>query len=609
MPATSGSPTQNATSVSTPEELAGTPDSAFESGDLAYVASLWPNASFRLRREPSPLPPDNVSAIKTFSGNGYWEVFAQGSAIASLPNIAALEALDDSALGEGAVAYVATVRSYWQKSTGSSVPVDGITCVATKSGDGVWLRLDIPSQTWASTITWYVDSTTGDDENSGDSSATPLKTVAEFGRRLRFMKRATSYTLNTGDIPTTDSLFMKVELLGTGTRPLFYVKGKKNVVASGTLSAGNTSDPQADIGTYPAGRQASITDNAGRVWVMGQVVYFTSGNAKNGCAFVTRNLGAGVARVGQPFLTTGADNAFTTVLSSANSPTNGTTYDIVEYAKWNAPVYINADIFIYFSLYDFNESTASFDAVVRNLRFRESVFSRNFSVWNAGQLVENIQTTGCCIGTGLTSASTSLTGMSFLQLFQNTVFIYNRLAPTSKNVFFDGCTFQGDSGSLGSLDVGYSGTQPSPPTLVGLRNVNAFWDWGAGIGGGAITVMNGARLAVLNNLSGSQNFIMGSGGNIGVLAIAGGEFIYPPTTNASYVPRLIGTTMDLLVDSLDGAADGSANSPIPALVPNAVVPNTLTLRLANGAGWAKWESSFKRRLLSHWTRSAITSWS
>ena len=618
MPAVSGSPTQNATSVSTPEDLSGTPDSAFEEGDLAYVAALWPNATFRLRREPSPLPPDWVSAIETYSGNGYWEVFAQGSSIVSLPNIAALEALDDSAMGEGAVAYVSTVRSYWQKLKNVSATVDGITIVPTKSGDGVWVRLFIANQTWATTTTWYVDSVNGNDENTGSSAGSALKTVAEFARRLRFMNRATTYTLQVdGDVSAKDSLFMKIDLLGSGVRPSLYVKGRKNVVSNGTLSAGNTSDPQADIVTYPAGKQASITDDSGRAWTLGQVVYFTSGNANNGCCFVMRDLGGGTARVSQPFLTSTADNSFTTVLSSANSPANGTTYDVVEYTKWGASIGVSSNVSFIFMRFDFNEGAASFDMTAFSLRFRECVFSKSFSVWNTGQVVGSVQTTGCCIGTGITGFRTSLSGISPLQYFQNSAFVYNRLAPTSKNVFFDGCTFQGDSdyaavppfiGSLGSLDIGYSGTQPSPPTFVGLRNVNAFWDWGVGIGGGAITVMNGAMAGVLNNLTGPENFIMGSGGSIGVQAISGGQFLYPPQLNATYVPRLIGNTMDLLIDNLDGAVDGNAKCPIPALVPNAVVPNTLTLRLPNGAGWAKWNSSFSRRLLSHWTRSAINAW-
>lgn len=68
MPAVSGSPTQNSTSVASTLDLAGVPDDAFKAGDLAYVDGI---GSYRLVRA-MPVPPGNVPA---YSGNGYWEPF------------------------------------------------------------------------------------------------------------------------------------------------------------------------------------------------------------------------------------------------------------------------------------------------------------------------------------------------------------------------------------------------------------------------------------------------------------------------------------------------------------------------------------------------------
>lgn len=81
MPAVSGSPTQNPTSVASPLDLAGLPDDAFAEGDLAYVRSLWPLSTFRLRRVNLPVGvvPNNVTTIATRSGNGYWELFPQST--------------------------------------------------------------------------------------------------------------------------------------------------------------------------------------------------------------------------------------------------------------------------------------------------------------------------------------------------------------------------------------------------------------------------------------------------------------------------------------------------------------------------------------------------
>ena len=74
MPAVSGSPTQIQTSALNATALAGTPDDQFKEGDVAFVASLYPNAQFILRRSPLPTTPNNVTTIATYSGNGYWEL-------------------------------------------------------------------------------------------------------------------------------------------------------------------------------------------------------------------------------------------------------------------------------------------------------------------------------------------------------------------------------------------------------------------------------------------------------------------------------------------------------------------------------------------------------
>lgn len=66
MPAVSGSPTQNASSVANLLELAGIPDDAFKAGDLAYVDGI---GSYRLVRT-TPAPSGSIPA---YSGNGYWE--------------------------------------------------------------------------------------------------------------------------------------------------------------------------------------------------------------------------------------------------------------------------------------------------------------------------------------------------------------------------------------------------------------------------------------------------------------------------------------------------------------------------------------------------------
>jgi len=79
VPATSGSPTQNRTSVANVTELAGVPVDQFASGDLAWVDNvslLGSGATYRFRRGAPPSPPDNLLIVSAFGpGLAYWELF------------------------------------------------------------------------------------------------------------------------------------------------------------------------------------------------------------------------------------------------------------------------------------------------------------------------------------------------------------------------------------------------------------------------------------------------------------------------------------------------------------------------------------------------------
>lgn len=188
MSATSGSPTQIRTSAATAADLAGTPDDQFADGDLACVTALWPNSTFRLRRTaPGAAPaPDNTSIIATFSDNGYWEVFGAGSGVLVFPTIAALEDFNDIALPDGATVYVQSVRSYWHKRAQANPgTADGITNVqSTTHSTTTWYRDEVASPSWLNTATWYINETTGNDENTGASTLSPIKTHEEFMRRI-----------------------------------------------------------------------------------------------------------------------------------------------------------------------------------------------------------------------------------------------------------------------------------------------------------------------------------------------------------------------------------------------------------------------------------------
>jgi hypothetical protein len=72
------------TYVSNPSDLSIVEDHDFESGDLAYVRSLEPNALFMLVRS-SVAVPNGTTVIMPFSQAGRWLLFQQGSASSTGP--------------------------------------------------------------------------------------------------------------------------------------------------------------------------------------------------------------------------------------------------------------------------------------------------------------------------------------------------------------------------------------------------------------------------------------------------------------------------------------------------------------------------------------------
>lgn len=183
MSAASGSPTQNRTSVATPQDLAGVPDDQFLNGDMALVESLRPAGTFQLNRQSSAVA-DNVTVIDTFSGNGQWLLFPGAGSWAPLvvENVAALAGLSANLL-DNTVAWIESFRTYLRLDrTDAQVP-DNLTVMAAVGG-GNWLRdLSYGDETWSSAANWEIDAVTGDDENTGRPGS-PLQTFAELARRL-----------------------------------------------------------------------------------------------------------------------------------------------------------------------------------------------------------------------------------------------------------------------------------------------------------------------------------------------------------------------------------------------------------------------------------------
>jgi hypothetical protein len=580
-------------------DLASRPIASKKSGDLAWLedkAGTPEGQLFFLDRD-SVLVVDGVGVLTALGGVGRWlsvKLYGSGTGM-SVAELSDLTAIDDLALLEGAQVYVQTLRDAFFLFSGVIAP-DGITILAALSGTQTWLRAGFASLSWSEQTTWYVnpDPLVGDDEAVGDVVA-PIQTVAELSRRLRALKRGSTYTINClGTIPSTDTLDMTGRVtVGTGARPILIFAGQRTVVRDGTISAANQSDPVAGA----TGTQASITDSIGTAWTPGEFVYFADGKA----CHVLKDLGAGVARVGHIFTAAATPAGFPT--RSAAAPATPVDYDVVSMTVWNARAAWSGPIDVTF--YNLSLAGIGSRVIAAYGNYQWLLTECIIPTTNAySQLVGSTYLTyhGCLVG--LSTADTSggnrvapgtVIGHSLTSFIRAS--LTSSLTVAVSAITYANCTFHGGAGNtLGYILCG-SNTVSEAAILSGWI---ACYDWVAGFA--AIQVQNSSKVSCL-----SDALLFGSGGAYAVRVKDGSEFVLP----AAAAPRLQGATQDIDLDGLSGAA-ASATAPMPAPIPGAVsaLSASEALNGANGAGWTAWAAaapSFNRRVISHLTGAKIFS--
>lgn len=155
--------------------------------------------------------------------------------ITAVPNVAALAALTLESF-DGASIFVLTLKAFWEYvASGADFVVDHITVEeTTHGGDTRWVRTVGTSQAWSAQPTWYINAITGEDENVGLTTDTPLKTWSELSRRCA------QATMNiTVDIYVeTDLLADDLMLLyGTwGPNGACNIHGVSSILHSGVLT-------------------------------------------------------------------------------------------------------------------------------------------------------------------------------------------------------------------------------------------------------------------------------------------------------------------------------------------------------------------------------------
>ncbi len=206
---------------------------------------------------------------------------------------------------DGMLAVRASDYSIWVYEEASTAAA-GSTVLVPDAGPGRWHNISAAAETSAvATSDWYVDSVSGNDDNSGTSSGAPLKTFAELEQRLTSKQkgkyaflpgRASSLisaiqiiTINllSMSMPITDPLNLRLDL---PPNSLVSVIGSTTTVASGTLSAASNQAPATN-------NAATITDGS-QDWTANlnkRVRNTTAGPNLDQHAYVAKNAGGGVA--------------------------------------------------------------------------------------------------------------------------------------------------------------------------------------------------------------------------------------------------------------------------------------------------------------------------
>ncbi len=159
--------------------------------------------------------------------------------VVSVASLAELKTVHDTAFGDGGWVYVTTLHSWFMLAKSSSEPFAPFVILATRSGVGRWMRIDIPSPVNALQATWHINFSTGSDEATGATAGTALKTAKELFRRIGTKVTVSERSIDINiDFPILevngDSFDCSLVALADGK---IRVNGKVTILLTGTLSS------------------------------------------------------------------------------------------------------------------------------------------------------------------------------------------------------------------------------------------------------------------------------------------------------------------------------------------------------------------------------------
>lgn len=241
-------------------------------------------------------------------------------------------------------------RSAWfawdSVSTLTGNDLDCVVLTANGSDPGRYIRLSVTHRKHQLTTTWYIDPTSGDDENTGSASNSALKTCRELNLRLSnvISLSCTIYVLNnlSSTDPLTLTAFTSTDYVANGSSSTvtLAIEGTRTSVRTGTISAVTT--PVTATNT-----PGSITDS-GATWATSisnkYMIVLTSGASSSRILWPCKDLGSNAVRVNNPVNeATGAATTFPsandtyTEYSLTTGLINISTNAIVTVKNWYQP--------------------------------------------------------------------------------------------------------------------------------------------------------------------------------------------------------------------------------------------------------------------------------
>lgn len=182
--------------------------------------------------------------------HGVQPPFATGggstSQFVSVPNEAALIALNNLGFAEGALAYVETWRDFATMRTQALALIPHVILASTPRPAVQWNRLEIPHQSWGTVATYFIDPA-GNDENTGQAAgaANALQTVAELARRIQLPTQAMTINVAAGaygvpllwmpsGVERTAAALPSITIIGTRTTRVgpFVIDASADVVGN-----------------------------------------------------------------------------------------------------------------------------------------------------------------------------------------------------------------------------------------------------------------------------------------------------------------------------------------------------------------------------------------